>query len=168
QFYYQCCEEWAATGGIHFDGKSTLDAFLKGVRARCAGAWRERFRPEVKRFYFSAKATGTVPTYHRFATQAEADEQGRLRAVAQAVRDERFEAAQDDYRELLAQRRDAYADIPARLAAYRASEDERRQRQDLIRAASKQDLELNMEAQQQRARKLEREELERREVEKLA
>ena len=59
-YYEAAIEEWAETGAIHYDGKSTLDNFMKAVRIRCGKSWQERLRPFIKRFYFEARENGVV------------------------------------------------------------------------------------------------------------
>ena len=78
-YYEAAIEEWAETGAIHYDGKSTLDNFMKAVRIRCGKEWQERLRPFIKRFYFEAKENGVVPTYHMLTRDA-AEEKQRLTA----------------------------------------------------------------------------------------
>merc|ERR1711988_720391 len=63
--------------------------------------------------------------------------------------------------------RDVYGEIPARLAAVQARQEERQVRQNLIKDAAKQILHLNVEEQRERTKQIEQEDLERREHEKL-
>ena len=116
-FYYKCVEEWSETGVYHYDGKFTFDAFMKAVRTRCGYEWRERFRPEVRRFYFIAKENGVAPTYH-LLTRDDEDEKKRVEQLGRERREERFQKAKDEHLRMLAEQSKKYdGELPAKVVS---------------------------------------------------
>ena len=115
-YYEAAIEEWAETGAIHYDGKSTLDNFMKAVRIRCGKEWQERLRPFIKRFYFQAKENGVVPTYHML-TRDEAEEKQRLVGLGEARRELRARVAKREHLNYLIEQQEHYhEEIPGRIA----------------------------------------------------
>mmetsp|Transcript_51896 Transcript_51896/g.70782 ORF Transcript_51896/g.70782 Transcript_51896/m.70782 type:complete len:411 (-) Transcript_51896:52-1284(-) len=85
-FYDNAIAEWAATGALHYDGRSTYDLFVKAVRSQCGEEWQEGSRALLRRWYFEAKETGVFPKYYDI-DEEEAREDERVNLVGQARRE---------------------------------------------------------------------------------
>ena len=115
-YYEAAIEEWAETGAMHYDGKSTIDNFMKAVRIRCGKEWQERLRPFIKRFYFEAKENGVVPSYHML-TREEGEEKQRLVDMGEKRRELRARVAKRDHLNFMIEQQELYGEeIPGRIA----------------------------------------------------
>lgn len=106
---------------------------------RCNRDWEERFRPEVKRFYFLAKENGVAPSYH-MQTPEELEAARTVKEAGQQRRDERFQIAKDEHERRLMRENGNYGDLRYRMLMVEVKESERVVRRKLLQDARHQHL----------------------------
>lgn len=116
------------------------------MRQRCGHEWHERFRPEIKRFYFISKEKRVPPVYHRIESKEEVEERTRHITQAHEQREARARKAIDDHSAMVASREIHYSELPHRAVALRAQHNERAWREEQIRTKAKKLLHFDADA----------------------
>ncbi|GMI18476.1 hypothetical protein TrLO_g1181 [Triparma laevis f. longispina] len=118
--YFTCAEdEWNETGALHFDNRLNFDEFVhgneeyevKGVAARMGKIpiydqdgvyviryemrWHDRFLEHLKRFYFTAKESGLVPSMNEIPKEERADREKTIE-VAKVRKEKLVQKAREE------------------------------------------------------------------------